>query len=109
MNERMNLLLKIGLIFFISFVETIILLGILFVLERTGLFSIYVTGVDGFWVYSNESGGFFFGLILTTNVLGAVIWHLVTEWIRKRNDTQCCDDITCIASGLPMCPNFSPV
>jgi len=100
------MLLKIGLIFFISFVETIILLVILFVLERADVFVIQVVSVDGVLVYPYESGGFFFGLILCTNLLGALLWAVITEWIRKRKGMMCCDDLSCIASDLPMCEDM---
>lgn len=107
MNSRIAILFKVVLIFFISFVETIILLVILFALERGGVFMIQVLAVDGVLVYPYESGGFFFGLILCTNLLGAVVWYFIMKWIRKKKNIMCCDDISCISNGSPICESVN--
>lgn len=59
----------------LAFVQTVILLSVLYVLERCNIYSIQVINFDSALIYPLELGGFFFALIFLTD--------LITEIIRK--------------------------
>jgi len=95
--------IRAAIVAIVSLAETGVFLGIVWLMERAGVFSFMVVSVDGYWVYPYESGGLFFALILTSNVVGGIIWSLISDWMASRKDVPCCDDITCIGGSLPMC------
>jgi uncharacterized membrane protein YobD (UPF0266 family) len=43
-------------------------LGILYSLERLGIFAIYVSGFKSPLIYPYETGGFFFALVLISDI-----------------------------------------
>jgi hypothetical protein len=62
-----------------AFFQTIVLLGILYILERMDLFAVIVIGFKSPLIYPYETGGFFFALILISDI--------AVEYIRtKIND-----------------------
>ncbi len=74
----------ISKLFLICFIQTILLLLILFFLERTGVFMIRVHNWNDKVIYSGELGGFFFGLILISDILEEILRFYVTERKEKR-------------------------
>ena len=74
-------------LFFISFLQTLALLFILFILERTEIFEIRVIGINEKILNPYESGGFFFGLILISDLIEEIFRYLVIER-RKRKKME---------------------
>jgi hypothetical protein len=64
---------EIGFVFLMAFIQTILFLLILFVLERTGIFAIQVTNFNRTLIYPGEIGGFFFGMILIPDIVEEII------------------------------------
>ncbi len=51
-----------------AFFQTIVLLGIVYCLERVGIFAIHVTSFNGTLIFPYETGGFFFTLVLISDL-----------------------------------------
>jgi len=66
-------------LFFLSFIQTIIFLLIIFVLERSGLFFLVVRDMDEKIIYPYEAGGFFFGLLLISDISVEIFRYFITE------------------------------
>ena len=77
--NKKEVLKEIGFVFLLAFVQTILFLLILFILERIGIFSIQVNYFNQKLIYSGETGGFFFSLILISDVIVEIIRYYLKK------------------------------
>lgn len=71
------------LLFLLSFAffQTIVLLGSLYILERAGIFAISVIGFKSPLIYPYETGGFFFALILISDIAVEFIRTKINDFL----------------------------
>jgi len=69
----------IAKMFFISFIQTLIFFLIIFILERGGLFMMQVINYNKKVIHGGEVGAFFFGLILTCDIIMEIMRYFMTE------------------------------
>ncbi len=64
-----------------AFIQTIVLLGTLYILERAGIFAITIIGFKSPLIYPYETGGFFFALILISDIAVEFIRTKINDFL----------------------------